>query len=251
MGMAREFTDEVAARETWWMFRIIAEFVEAIEAMATVGPAVTIFGSARTPPEHPYYQAATEIAARLAKSGYAVITGGGPGIMEAANRGAREAGGRSVGLNIALPKEQVPNSFQNLTLDFHYFFVRKVMFLKYSAALVCLPGGFGTLDEFLESVTLIQTGKAPPMKIVLYGSTYWNPLRDWIRTALLEEHAYISPEDLELFSITDSVDECVDAICEYLKERPATPVPSPQVELGLPPEHRLTAEGTIYGKRGR
>lgn len=237
--------------EFFRVLRITAEFIRGFRALHFVGPCVTVFGSARFREDHRYYVMARDVGRRLAEAGFAVMTGGGPGIMEAANRGAREAGGRSVGLNIALPKEQVPNSFQNLTLDFHYFFVRKVMFLKYSSALVCLPGGFGTLDEFLESVTLIQTGKAPPMKIVLYGSAYWNPLRDWIRTALLEEYAYISPEDLDLFSITDSVDECVAAICEYLKERPATPLPSPQVELGLPPEHRLTAEGTIYGKRGR
>lgn len=251
MGIAREFTDEVAARETWRIFRIIAEFVEAIEAMAAVGPAVSIFGSARTPPGHPYYTAAAEIAARLAQRGLAVITGGGPGIMEAANKGAREAGGKSVGLNIALPHEQIPNPFQNVKLDFHYFFVRKVMFLKYSGALICLPGGFGTLDELLECLTLIQTGKAPPMKIVLFGSGYWRPLCDWIKQVLLDEHGYISPDDLNLFTITDDPAECVETVCTFIENFPVPSSPPPaSEELGVPPEHRLTAEGTIYGKRG-
>jgi len=232
-----EFTYRTAAEETWRIFRIIAEFVEGIEEMSHVGPAVSIFGSSRVGPDDAYYQQATELAAKLAQRGFAIITGGGPGIMEAANKGAFEADGASVGLNIALPEEQVPNRFQSVSLDFHYFFARKVMFVKYASAFVCFPGGFGTMDEFFESMTLIQTGKTPPMKVVLIGRPFWDPLVIWIRKAMLEERGAISPEDLDLFNVTDDVDEAVEQICaHYEAEKKAARA-----------ARRMTAEGTVYG----
>lgn len=232
-----EFTYRTAAEETWRIFRIIAEFVEGIEELAHIGPAVSIFGSARTPPSDPYYKQAVQISRMLAQRGFAIITGGGPGIMEAANKGAVEVDGTSVGLNIALPKEQIPNSFQNVAIDFHYFFARKVMFVKYASAFVCFPGGFGTMDEFFESMTLIQTGKSEPMKIVLIGEKFWNPLRDWIRDAMLGERAAISPEDLELFTITDDLDHAVELICRHHKA----------LATCRKSTRRMTAEGTVYG----
>ena len=232
-----EFTYRTAAEETWRIFRIISEFVEGIEELAHIGPAVSIFGSARTPPTDPYYKQAVEIARKLAQRGFAIITGGGPGIMEAANKGALEVDGTSVGLNIALPKEQVPNPFQNVALDFHYFFARKVMFVKYASAFICFPGGFGTMDEFFESMTLIQTGKSEPMKIMLIGSDFWNPLRNWIRDVMLGERRAISKDDLDLFSITDDLDEAVEQVCRHHKALASGPkIPG-----------KMTAEGTVYG----
>ncbi len=200
-----DFTGRIVAEETWRIFRLMAEFVESIEVMAHVGPAVSIFGSSRTQPGEHYYELATQCARLLAERNYAVITGGGPGIMEAANKGAAEAGGRSVGLNIALPQEQAANSYQNIALDFHYFFVRKVMFIKYAIGTIILPGGFGTLDEFFETMTLVQTGKTPPMAIVLIGTEYWQGLLDWTRATLRDRFATISPGDLDLFSVWISV----------------------------------------------
>lgn len=243
-----EFTYRNAAEETWRIFRIMSEFVEGIEVMSHVGPAVTIFGSARTQPGDPDYEAATQCARLLAERDFAVITGGGPGIMEAANKGAAEAGGKSVGLNIALPQEQEPNTFQNIALDFHYFFARKVMFLKYAVGMICLPGGFGTMDEFFESMTLLQTGKAPPMGVVLVGSAFWNPMVEWMRTILLERYAKISPEDLDLFTVTDDPEFAVKWICDcYAKVCKLEPAPATAGELQLQPPERLTAEGTVYG----
>jgi hypothetical protein len=207
-----EFYAQDAARETWRIFRIMAEFVEGIETMSRVGPAVSVFGSARTPPDHPMYRKATEFAHKLVEHQFAVITGGGPGIMEAANKGAAEAGGQSVGLNIWLPMEQGANPYQNMALDFHYFFVRKVMFVKYACAFVCFPGGFGTMDEFFEAMTLIQTKKTPPMKIVLFDSQFWTPLAAWIKETMLKQYQNISPEDADLFEITDDTDAAVQSI---------------------------------------
>ena len=232
-----EFTYRTAAEETWRIFKIISEFVEGVEEMSRVGPAVSIFGSARTPPDDPYYQQATRIAAKLSQRGFAVITGGGPGIMEAANKGAFEVDGTSVGLNIALPDEQMPNPYQNVALDFHYFFARKVMFVKYASAFVCFPGGFGTMDEFFESMTLIQTGKSEPMKVILIGKSFWQPLVDWIRNTMLGERKAISPGDLDLFSITDDIDEAVEQICSHHKA----------AQTSRQTEQRMTAEGTVYG----
>ena len=244
----KEFSYQTAAEETWRIFRIMAEFVEGIEVMSHLGPAVSIFGSARTQPGDPNYELARECARLLAERNYAVITGGGPGIMEAANRGAAEAGGMSVGLNIALPQEQAANSYQNTTLDFHYFFVRKVMFLKYAIGTICLPGGFGTLDEFFEAMTLVQTGKAPPMAIVLIGSEFWQPLAGWLRTVVFEKFACISPPDMDLFTITDDAQVAVDTVCDYYKQHGApVGIPPTAEEMKRHPQQRLTAEGTIYG----
>src|SRR5262245_2476299 len=245
-----EFTYRTAAEETWRIFRIMSEFVEGIDVMSHVGPAVSVFGSARTPREDPFYLAGVELGAKLVKRGFAVITGGGPGIMEAANKGASEAGGKSIGLNIALPHEQTPNPYQNLRVDFHYFFARKVMFVKYAVGLICLPGGFGTLDEFFESLTLVQTGKAPPMKIVLYGSAFWNPLADWIRSTLLEQTSYISANDVGLFHRTHSIDDAVNTVSQHLeRHKELAGQPSTSEEMGRNPSERMTAEGTWYGKR--
>ncbi len=243
-----EFTYETAAEETWRIFRIMAEFVEAIEVMAHIGPAVSVFGSARALPTDHYYQLAVECGRLLALRNFAVVTGGGPGIMEAANKGAAAGGGKSVGLNIALPMEQIPNSYQNIALDFHYFFVRKVMFLKYAVGTICLPGGFGSLDEFFETMTLIQTRKAPAMAIVLVGSEFWRPMIDWLRDTLLDRHAYISPEDLDLYTVTDDPNVAVETVCAHY-ERHRTPIgirPTAE-EMRRHPHDRLTAEGTVYG----
>ena len=243
-----EFTYRTAAEETWRIFRIIAEFVEGIETMSQIGPAVSVFGSSRTPADDPTYGQAAELAGKLVQRGFAIITGGGPGIMEAANKGALEAGGTSVGLNIALPEEQVPNRYQNVSLDFHYFFARKVMFVKYAVAFVCFPGGFGTMDEFFESMTLIQTGKTPPMKVVLMGRDFWNPLAAWLRQTMLERYRAISPQDLDLFTVTDDVDEAVRQVCAHWEgERVAAAAEAMAAELPTPSTHRLTAEGTRYG----
>ncbi|MGD8451835.1 MAG: TIGR00730 family Rossman fold protein [Phycisphaerae bacterium] len=243
-----EFTYRTAAEETWRIFRIMAEFVEGIDVMSRIGPAVTIFGSARTLPDDPYYQQAVELARLLAQNKFAVITGGGPGIMAAANQGASEGGGKSIGLNIALPHEQEPNPFQNVELTFHYFFVRKVMFLKYAVALACFPGGFGTMDEFFESMTLIQTQKVRPMKVVLIGKQFWNPLCAWLRQNMLEMHHNISPEDMDLFTVTDDVEEAARVIQAYYEQNHSLAGEPPiDDELTTKPGHRLTAEGTLFG----
>ncbi|MFW5857917.1 MAG: TIGR00730 family Rossman fold protein, partial [Planctomycetota bacterium] len=196
-----EFGHDFREDEPWRIFRIMAEFVEGTEEMARITPAVSIFGSARTPPESPYYRMGTDVARLLGEKGFNIITGGGPGIMEAANRGAKEAAkGKSVGLNIELPFEQTPNPYIEKLLSFRYFFVRKVMFLKNSCAVVVLPGGFGTLDEFFESITLIQTKKVPEMPVYLMGASFWKGLLDWVRDAMLAE-GNICPEDLDLFTV--------------------------------------------------
>lgn len=175
----------IDGKDSWRIFRIMSEFVEGFEALGGIGKAVSIFGSARTDPDHADFKAAEKVAHLLAKDGYAVITGGGPGIMEAGNKGAFDAGGTSVGCNITLPQEQEGNAYQTISLDFHYFYARKVMFLKYTSAIVCFPGGFGTLDEFFETVTLIQTLKCEPFPVILYGSDYWGGLVEWMRKTLL------------------------------------------------------------------
>ncbi|MBL4586337.1 MAG: TIGR00730 family Rossman fold protein [Flavobacteriales bacterium] len=200
------------SRETWRLFRIFSEFVDGFEVMSEVGPAVTVFGSARTLPEDPVYQQAVECGKLLVKHDMAVITGGGPGIMEAANKGAFEAGGKSVGLNIDLPMEQDPNPYQNHQLDFRYFFIRKVMFVKYACGFVCFPGGFGTMDEFFEAITLIQTNKIEPFPVVLVGHDFWDGLVDWMRGTMVEKYKTVSPPDMDLFHVTDSVEESVEYI---------------------------------------
>ncbi len=199
------------ANEPWRIFRILSEFVDGIDAMRDVTPAVSIFGSARTPRGHRWYKAARRLARLLARRGYSIVTGGGPGLMEAANRGAREGGGRSIGLNIHLPIEQKPNRFQDVTLNFRYFFVRKFHFVKHSAAFVVFPGGFGTMDELFEALTLIQTDKVARMPVLLIGSSYWRELLAWMRRTMLGEEN-VSRADLDLFHVTDDLEEAADVI---------------------------------------
>jgi uncharacterized protein (TIGR00730 family) len=200
--------------DTWRALRIMGEFVEGFDALAGVGPAVSVFGSARIGRGEPAYRMARSLCRRLAKHGYAIITGGGPGIMEAANRGARDAGGVSVGCNIELPFEQGLNEFVTLGMEFRYFFVRKTMFVKYAEAFCIFPGGFGTLDELFEALTLIQTGKVQHFPVVLFGTAYWRGLFDWMRATALDG-GKISLEDLSLFTITDDVDEAVAVILAH------------------------------------
>ena len=204
--------------DTWRTLRIVGEFVEGFDALAAVGPAVSIFGSARVGRRNRYYGAARRLAGELAKQGFAIITGGGPGIMEAANRGAKEAGGLSIGANIELPFEQGLNEFVDLGMEFRYFFVRKVMFVKYAEGFVIFPGGFGTLDELFEALTLIQTGKVDNFPVVLYGAEYWEGLLRWIRERPLYEEK-ISPEDLKLLIVTSDVDEACEAIARHRRSR--------------------------------
>src|SRR5918992_2666990 len=201
--------DEFTHTDTWRVFRIMGEFVEGFDDLATVTRGVSIFGSARTLPDNPQYKAAQETAALLARAGFAVITGGGPGIMEAANRGAFEAGGLSIGCNIELPFEQRPNAYQTRSLKFKYFFVRKTMFVKYSNAFVIFPGGFGTLDELFEALTLIQTRKIKNFPVVLFGKKYWSGMLTWLADVVLAE-GKISDHDMEMFHITDSPAEVVE-----------------------------------------
>ena len=207
----KEFTET----DTWRVFRIMSEFVDGFEQLSRLGPAVSIFGSARTTPADPYYEHARHTAGLLADRDIAVITGAGGGIMEAANRGAREKGGRSIGLNIDLPHEQVPNPYQDQTLQFHYFFVRKVMFLKYSIGFILFPGGLGTMDELFEALTLVQTGRSRHFGVVLFGREYWEPLTGWLRNPMLER-GYISPGDLDLFELTDDPERAVELVIEQL-----------------------------------
>ncbi|MDT7605374.1 MAG: hypothetical protein QOF61_3371 [Acidobacteriota bacterium] len=208
---------EFTHTDTWRVFRIMGEFVEGFDELATVTRGVTIFGSARTLPDDPYYAAARETAALLAREGFAVITGGGPGIMEAANRGAFEEGGVSIGCNIELPFEQRANPYQTKSLTFDYFFVRKTMFIKYSSAFVIFPGGYGTLDEMFEALTLIQTRKIKDFPVVLFGSKFWEGMLRWVKDTLLAELA-ISKADLELLHLTDSPAEIVEIVKSYQDE---------------------------------
>ncbi|HHO48670.1 MAG TPA: TIGR00730 family Rossman fold protein [Desulfobacteraceae bacterium] len=201
--------DYFNAGDSWRLFRIMAEFVEGFDTLSGVhGPAVSFFGSARTQPDDPYYRLTVAIAAELSRLGYSIVTGGGPGIMEAANKGAAESGGNSIGLNINLPFEQEPNPFANIPLSFKYFFVRKVMFVKYAMAFICMPGGFGTLDEVFEAITLIQTRRIKPFPIILVGSDFWNGLIDWINERLLAT-GNISKNDLLIFQVMDDPEEVV------------------------------------------
>src|SRR6185295_18023950 len=203
--------DEFTHTDPWRVFRIMGEFVEGFDELATLSRGISIFGSARTKADNPQYKAAQETAGLFARAGYAVITGGGPGIMEAANRGAFEAGGLSIGCNIELPFEQRPNAYQTLSLTFKYFFVRKMMFVKYSLAFIIFPGGFGTLDELFEALTLIQTRKIRNFPIVLFGSSYWKGMLDWFRAQVLLE-GKISEHDLNMFHVTDSPSEVVEIV---------------------------------------
>jgi len=200
--------------DPWRIFRIMAEFVDSFEVLSQTGPAVTVFGSARLPPRNPYYRAAVELARGLAKHNLVVITGGGPGIMEAANKGAALAKGKSVGLNIELPSEQSANRFANIPINFHYFFARKVCFVKYSVGFVFMPGGFGTLDEFFEVATLVQTQRIPQFPLILFGRKHWKGLIRWMK-GHVEQTRYISPGDLDLFKMTDDVQEALGIILDY------------------------------------
>ena len=204
-------------QDTWRMFRIMSEFVDGFEVLSQVGKAVSIFGSARSKPDNIYYKKAEEIAYLLTKSGFTVITGGGPGIMEAGNKGARRAKGKSIGLNIEIPTEQKANPYVDILLDFHYFFVRKVMFVKYAKAFVIMPGGYGTLDEFFEAINLIQTERIPRFPVVLFGSEYWKDMLKWLRQVALK-NGNISPEDLDLFKVTDDPKEVVKIIKGFYKK---------------------------------
>jgi uncharacterized protein (TIGR00730 family) len=206
--------EDLKGSESWRIFRIISEFAEGFEKLANIPYSITIFGGARCKPGDVSYETTVKLSGMLARAGFGVISGGGPGIMEAANKGASECGGRSVGLNITLPEEQMPNTYQNLSLGFRYFFVRKVMFVKYSMGYVCMPGGFGTLDEFFESLTLMQTHKIFPMPLVLYGSDFWGGLMDWISGMVLKE-GLIAEQDLDLITVTDDLDEVVEIMMKH------------------------------------
>jgi uncharacterized protein (TIGR00730 family) len=209
---------ERPVQDLWRIFRIMAEFTEGFEELASVGPAISIFGSARTAPDHPHYQLAETTARKITQAGFTVITGGGGGIMEAANKGAANAGGASIGLNIEIPEEQVPNEHQNLSLHFRYFFVRKVMFLKYAHGFIVFPGGYGTMDEFFESAVLIQTLRQAHFPVVLMVSDYWQGLIDWMNAKMLGECGYISPEDRNVYTVQDDPDAAVRIMVDF-KER--------------------------------
>ncbi len=203
--------DHFQTGDSWRLFRIMSEFVDGFDTLSVLPPAVSIFGSARTRPDDHYYKLAVEIAEGLARAGYAIITGGGPGIMEAANKGAAEAGGISIGLNITLPYEQEPNEYANLPLNFKYFFVRKVMFIKYATAFIGMPGGFGTLDELFESLTLMQTHRIKAFPVILVGSDFWGGMVDWIKKQMLDT-GKISEDDLLYFQVMDDADEIINHI---------------------------------------
>ncbi|MCA1803880.1 MAG: TIGR00730 family Rossman fold protein [Xanthomonadaceae bacterium] len=210
--------DTQLTRESWKIFQIMAEFVEGFERLARIKPSVSIFGSARTPTDHPYYILAEEIARQLSDAGFSVVSGGGPGIMEAANKGCYGGKSPSIGLNIQLPHEQAGNEYQDIALNFRHFFSRKVMFVKYASAYVVLPGGFGTLDELAEILTLVQTGKTRRIPIILVGRQFWTGLLDWFRQTLVGEGT-ISPEDMDLFQLLDEPGEVVDAIFHHYEHR--------------------------------
>jgi uncharacterized protein (TIGR00730 family) len=207
--------DDLKLGESWRLFKIMGEFVEGVEGLHDLGPSVSIFGSARSQPDDPQYKKAEALAALFVKNGFGVITGGGGGIMEAANKGAAEAGGSSVGLNIRLPFEQKPNDFATIQMEFRYFFIRKVMFIKYAAAYVVMPGGFGTLDELFEVMTLVQTRRIRPFPIILVGSDYWQGLIGWLRQELLD-HGRITPADMDIIQVLDDPAEIVDTVRKIL-----------------------------------
>ena len=206
--------EDLKGDQSWRIFRIISEFTEGFDELSGLCDAISIFGSARLTPDNFYYQKTVELAELLSKEGFAIISGGGPGIMEAANKGAHMQDQLSIGLNIELPMEQKPNPYQSLSLNFRYFFVRKVMFVRYSMGYVCMPGGFGTLDEFFEALTLMQTHKAYPLPLVLFGTDFWNGLMDWLTSKMIE-YGTISPEDLNLITVTDDPQKVVDIMVAH------------------------------------
>jgi len=224
-GKSLRAWNEIKANDSWALFKIMSEFVHGYEKMSSIGPCVSVFGSARTKPGDKYYELGTAVAKRISEHGYGVITGGGPGIMEAGNKGAHLAGGTSVGLNIELPFEQHDNPYidRDKNLDFDYFFVRKVMFVKYSQGFVVLPGGFGTLDELFEAITLIQTHKIEKFPIILVGTEFWKGLLAWVKTTLLDSFKNINPGDMDLVQLVDTADEVVDVLDDFYKEYDLSP----------------------------
>lgn len=217
--------NQIKINDSWALFKIMSEFVYGYERMSEIGPCVSIFGSARMKPDNPYYELTIRVANKIVDQGYGVISGGGPGIMEAANKGAQQGGGTSVGLNIELPFEQHDNPYidKDKNLEFDYFFVRKVMFVKYSQGFVVMPGGFGTLDELFESITLIQTSKIDKFPIILVGKDYWSGLMDWIKAVMVEKFQTASETDLELISLVDHEDEVVDILDKFYNEYDLSP----------------------------
>ena len=234
--------------ESWRVLRIMSEFVEGFDTLGSLAGGVSVFGSARTPEDHPVYASARELGARLARAGLVTITGGGPGVMEAANRGACEAGGESVGLNIALPMEQRPNPYQTIKLDFSYFFVRKVMFVKYARAFVIYPGGFGTMDEFFEALTLMQTFKIDPFPVVCVDRSFWGGLIEWVRGTMSESYATIGPDDLDLVRLVDTAEEAAAVVTRFVRGELKIG-PEPPAAAG--PGARETGEGTREGIKHR
>jgi uncharacterized protein (TIGR00730 family) len=217
--MIMEYPGDKPVKDLWRIFKIMSEFVEGFEELSAIGPAVSMFGSSRAKPSDPNYRLAEETAYELGKAGFAVITGGGGGIMEAANKGAARAGAKSIGLNIELPHEQVPNEYQNVSLNFRYFFTRKVMFLKYAHGFIVVPGGYGTMDELFESLVLIQTLRQASFPVVLMGTEYWHGLVDWMKTTMLGEHGYISPTDLDNFVLVDDPKQAAQIIVDFRESK--------------------------------
>jgi uncharacterized protein (TIGR00730 family) len=218
MGETQFVIDEITAKDTWRIFRIMSELVEGFDTMSKIGPAVSIFGSKRCGPNNKEYKIAEELARKLVHRGFAIITGGGPGVMEAGNKGAIEAGGVSIGLNIRLPEELRPNTYQTISVDFRYFFLRKLMFVKYAMAFVILPGGYGSLDELFEALTLMQTRKIKQFPLFLLGSKFWQPLVDWLKTTVVKQ-GLLTKEELDLFIVIDDIDELVEKISWCEKEK--------------------------------
>lgn len=225
MNKIRKDWNDIKINDSWAIFKIMSEFVEGYERMAKIGPCISVFGSARTKADNPYYEIGVEISEKLAEAGYGVITGGGPGIMEAANKGAQQGGGKSVGLNIDLPFEQNHNPYIDAehNLEFDYFFVRKVIFVKYAQGFVILPGGFGTLDELFEALTLIQTKKINNRPVVLIGKAYWSGLFQWVEESMLNMEQNISPKDMNLFAIVETADEAFKYIDDFYKSHELSP----------------------------
>ncbi|MFH1905685.1 MAG: TIGR00730 family Rossman fold protein [bacterium] len=215
--------EDFKSGDTWRVFRIMAEFIEGFETLSRVGKAVSIFGSSRVKPDDKYYKIAEELAAMLVKEGYAIISGGGPGIMEAANKGAFKAGGESIGLNIEIPREQKPNKFVKTLLNFRYFFCRKVMFVKYASAYVVFPGGYGTMDEFFEALTLIQTKRIKSFPVILVGEEYWKELVEWINGELVRRK-YISKKESNIFHVADTSQEAIKVIKDFYKKNTYIPI---------------------------
>lgn len=224
----KKWSHRLKGEDSWTMFKVVSEFVQGFETLSEVGPCVSVFGSARTQPDHKYYKLAVTIAQHLTDAGYGVITGGGPGIMEAGNKGAKMNGGKSVGLNIKLPFEQGSNEYvdRDKSIDFKYFFIRKVMFVKFAQAFVALPGGFGTLDELFEVLTLIQTGKITPVPVILVGSDFWSGMKSWIKETMLEKAENISPKDLDLIPIADKPEDIIQIIEEFYAAKAAELIPN-------------------------